>query len=57
LTLQLTEITGRIVLTKNQLATKGINTYEFGLNQFSGGVYILEVKFASASWKTKVVVE
>ncbi|HKR05839.1 MAG TPA: T9SS type A sorting domain-containing protein [Bacteroidia bacterium] len=57
LILQLTDITGRIVHSESQSAIKGLNTYQFELNQLARGVYILEVKSASESWKTKVVVE
>ena len=56
-TLQLTDITGRMVISENQSATEGFNTYEVGLNHLSKGVYMLEVKSGVEDWKTKMVVE
>ncbi|MEP7168715.1 MAG: T9SS type A sorting domain-containing protein, partial [Bacteroidota bacterium] len=55
--LQLTDITGRIVLSENESSIEGLNTYRLGLNHLSKGVYMLEAKTGSGSWKTKVVVE
>ncbi|HKR05276.1 MAG TPA: T9SS type A sorting domain-containing protein [Bacteroidia bacterium] len=57
LLLQLTDITGRIVFSENESSIEGWNTYQPGLNHLSKGVYMLEVKSGSESWKTKVVVE
>ena len=57
LTLQLTDITGRIVLSENQTATDGINSYEMDLKGFAKGVYMLSVQSGSKTFKTKVVVE
>jgi hypothetical protein len=57
LSLQLTDITGRVVFSENPSAMEGLNTYEVGLNKISKGVYMLEVRSGSESRKTKVVVE
>ncbi|MEP7168349.1 MAG: T9SS type A sorting domain-containing protein, partial [Bacteroidota bacterium] len=57
LLLELTDITGRVVLSENESAIEGLNTYQLGLNHLSKGVYMLDVKTGSESWKTKVVVE
>ncbi|MEP7170532.1 MAG: T9SS type A sorting domain-containing protein, partial [Bacteroidota bacterium] len=57
LLLQLNDITGRIILLENENAKEGLNTYQLGLKHISKGVYMLEVKSASESRKTKVVVE
>ncbi|HKR06886.1 MAG TPA: T9SS type A sorting domain-containing protein [Bacteroidia bacterium] len=57
LTLHLTDITGRIIFSENHSASEGLNTYELGLNQLAKGIYMLEVKSGSESWKTKVIIE
>ncbi|MEP7169336.1 MAG: T9SS type A sorting domain-containing protein [Bacteroidota bacterium] len=55
--LQLTDITGRMVLSENQSSREGLNSWQLGLNHLSKGIYMLDVKTRSGSWKTKVVVE
>ncbi|HKR06368.1 MAG TPA: M36 family metallopeptidase [Bacteroidia bacterium] len=55
--LQLIDITGRIVLSEDQIFNKGLNNYEMKLNQLAKGIYILDVRSGNESRKTKVVVE
>src|SRR6185436_19930658 len=57
LSLQLMDVSGRVVLSDSQHATAGMNTYDLDLTYVSKGVYMLEVKSATDNWKTKVVVE
>ncbi|MEP7170985.1 MAG: T9SS type A sorting domain-containing protein, partial [Bacteroidota bacterium] len=57
LKLQLTDISGRVILSENFSASTGLNTYDLNLNQFSKGVYLLEVQTAGENWKNKIMVE
>jgi hypothetical protein len=57
LTLELTDISGRVLILENKSAMEGLNTYELGLNHLSKGVYMLEVRTDSEQKKTKVIVE
>ncbi|MEP7168102.1 MAG: HYR domain-containing protein, partial [Bacteroidota bacterium] len=57
LSLTLTDISGRIVLSEKHTATAGMNRYEVNLNTLSKGVYILQADFGGSGQKTKVVIE
>lgn len=57
LTLLLTDITRRMMISEIQPATEGLNIYELDLNHLSKGVYMLTVQSANENWKTKVVIE
>jgi hypothetical protein len=56
-TLQLTDVSGRVILSQNVTGTAGLNTYHLNLTHLSKGVYMLYVQSASDNRKTKVVVE
>jgi hypothetical protein len=56
-TLQLMDVSGRVVLSQSASGTAGLNTYDLNLTYLSKAVYMLEVKSADNNWKTKVVVE
>lgn len=55
--LQFMDVSGRIVLSQIKSGSIGWNTYELNLSHFAKGIYILEVKSAHDSRKTKVVIE
>ncbi len=57
LVLQLTDVSGRVVLSQSVTGTAGLNTYELNLAHLSKGIYMLEVKSVAGSWKSKVIVE
>jgi hypothetical protein len=57
LTLQLMDVSGRVVLSQSETGTSGLNTYDLNLMHLSKGIYMLEVKSAGDNWKTKVIVE
>jgi hypothetical protein len=56
-TLQLTDVSGRVVLSQSVTVTTGLNTYDLDLTHLSKGIYMLDVKSSQNNWKTKVVVE
>jgi hypothetical protein len=50
-------MSGRVILSEDREGAAGINAYELDLKGFAKGIYMLEVKSASSSWNTKVVVK
>lgn len=56
-TLQLMDISGRVLVSENISGLAGLNTYDLDLSHVAKGVYMLEVKSANDNWKSKVVVE
>jgi hypothetical protein len=56
-TIQMSDVSGRAILSENNSAVSGLNIYELNLSHLSKGIYIMEVIAANESWKTKVVVE
>jgi hypothetical protein len=52
----LTDISGRTTWSENRVGNEGVNTYDIDLTRFSKGIYMLEVKSAGDSRKTKVVI-
>jgi PKD repeat protein len=57
LTLELKDITGRIVVSQNKAFIEGLNVYDMSLAQFAKGIYLLDVKSGDESTKIKVVIE
>jgi hypothetical protein len=55
--LQLTDVSGRVVLSQSLTGTEGLNTYDLNLAHLSKGIYMLEVKSAVDRWKSKVIIE
>ncbi|MEO5569592.1 MAG: T9SS type A sorting domain-containing protein, partial [Bacteroidia bacterium] len=56
-TMQLMDVSGRVVISESLSGSAGVNTYDLNLTHLAKGVYMLEVKSAGDNWKTKVVVE
>ena len=57
LNLQLRDMSGRVILSKDHDGSAGLNTYDIELKNFAKGIYTLEVQSGSESWKRKVVIE
>ncbi|HKR06219.1 MAG TPA: immunoglobulin domain-containing protein [Bacteroidia bacterium] len=57
ITLVMTDISGRTVLSEKLTATAGLNKYQMNLDHLSKGIYLLQADFAGEIQKTKVVVE
>jgi hypothetical protein len=55
--LQLIDVSGRVVLADSRKGLAGLNIYELDISNLSTGVYMLEVKSVNDKWRTKVVVE
>ena len=56
-TMQLMDLSGRVIVSEGLSSLAGLNTYDFDLSHLSKGVYMLELKSAGDNWKTKVVVQ
>ncbi|MEP7170134.1 MAG: T9SS type A sorting domain-containing protein, partial [Bacteroidota bacterium] len=56
-TMQVMDLSGRVLISESQTGAAGLNTYDLNLTHLAKGVYMLEVKSANDNWKTKVVVE
>ena len=53
----LRDLSGRIVLSEDQSAEAGINSYDLDLKSFAKGVYMLEAASAGNKWQSKIVIE
>jgi hypothetical protein len=61
--IKLSDLAGRVILSENQSAFGGLNTYELNLSNLSKGIYVLEITSVPGAsgervnWKSKVAVE
>jgi hypothetical protein len=54
---QLADLAGRRLLSEDQSANTGMNTFQLDLTHLAKGVYMLTVQSAGGNWKARVVVE
>jgi len=57
ISVQLMDMSGRVVLTQNEILSTGLNLINLSLVQLSKGIYMLEVKSTADNWKAKIIVE
>ena len=55
--MQLTDMAGRVMLSESHPAIERSNAFEMDLSHIAKGIYMLDVKSAAESFKTKVVLE
>jgi hypothetical protein len=55
--MQLKDVSGRTVFSQSSTGAEGLNLFNLDLSHLSKGVYMLDVKSTSNSWKSKVLVE
>ena len=55
--IKLTDLSGRTVMSENQIGNEGMNTYQIDLANFSKGVYVLELGSGTQKKNLKVVIE
>ena len=55
--IQLTDLSGRRLISEEHTGTGGLNTYKMDLSGLAKGVYMISVQSETESWKAKVAVE